>query len=136
MTVIENPQVTGRIEQGVIVLTVNYVAGLMFQDNAYSLLSQRLVQEYDTRLKDNPRTRSCVIVIRATTAGSPMVSALFELWEKVTNLGGQVICVGYPTAYIDSLTTVGLLDLHGFSQAGSEREAVSHLAPAGKSNQP
>jgi len=129
--------VDAEISRGVVVLKVGYGLEQMLKDGAAKELSKRLLEEYQRKMNeeaqktnDSARTGSCVVVITAETAGSPLVRALFELYKVVTAEGGQVICVGYPSDYIDSLTELGLPSLDGFSLATSQQAAIETLASA------
>ena len=126
----EDLKVTTALEQGVVVLTVSYGPELMLTNTASKKLSEELVGAYqkETGKNGSANTGSCVVIIEAQTAGSPLVRALFELYKTVSADGGQVICIGFPSDYIDSLTTLGLTALPGFTLAGKKEEALSKLA--------
>jgi len=131
----ERLTVKAEITQGIVVATVGYGLEQMLQEGAAKELSRRLLEEYQRQMDEakkagTARTGSCVVVIKAETAGSPLVRALFELYKAVTAEGGQVICVGYPSDYIDSLTELGLPSLHGFSLAASQEAAIKTLVSA------
>lgn len=125
----EQPTVTSAVDRGVVMLQVSYGPELLLSQGASTVLSDELVNTYKQAADSNAAlaTRSCVVVIKAETAGSPLVRALFELYRTVYAGGGQVICVDFPSDYIDSLTTLGLTTLPGFSLAGNKDEAISRL---------
>jgi hypothetical protein len=125
----DKPAVTATPDRGVVLLQVSYGPELMLAQGTSTVLSEELVKTYKQAADQNTAlvTTSCVVVIKAETAGSPLVRALFELYRTVYASGGQVICVDFPSDYIDSLTTLGLTALPGFSLAGSEDEAISRL---------
>lgn len=125
----DKPTVTATSDRGVVVLQVSYGPELMLAQSASTVLSEELVNTYKQEANQSTAlvTQSCVVVIEAETAGSPLVRALFELYRTVYAGGGQVICVHFPSDYIDSLTTLGLTTLPGFSLAGSKEEAISRL---------
>jgi hypothetical protein len=128
----KEPQVTGKVVKGVIVLTMRYGQELLFEKDVRERLSKELTGRYHEILekeRDKIKTTSCVVKIQAEVAGSPVVRALFELWKEVVEegVGGQVICVDYPPDYIDSLTSLGLPTLPGFSLAATEEEAIQRL---------
>ncbi len=125
----EDLTVISTIEDKVVILVVRYGPELMLSLTAHETLSAKLVKAYEEEsAKDaSVKTNSCIVMIEAETAGSPIVRALFELYKTVYAGSGQVICVGYPQDYIDSLTTLGLTGLAGFSLANTKQEALGRL---------
>ncbi len=123
-------QIKQEVQQGVPVITVGYGPEQMLKDGAAIELSTRMKEAFEKLAgQKQAQTGSCVVVITAETAGSPLVRALYELYKLVFAKGGQVICVGYPAEYIDSLITIGLPALDGFSLASEEDQAVVTLVP-------
>ena len=127
-------QVEAKIVKGIILLTVRYGEEFLFTADAHNQLSSELTQSYREILekeKGKTKTNSCIIKIQSANAGSFLVRAIFDLWKEVTTQkngqGGQVICVDYPSDYIDSLTSLGLPTLPGFSLAATEDEAIQKL---------
>lgn len=125
----EDLQVNGALELGVIVLTIRYGKDLLLQDKARTQLSEEIVAAY-RKSRDSAgneaKTSSCIVMIESEVAGSPLVRALYELWQEVTIKGaGQVVCVDYPDDYIDTLTSLGLPSLAGFTLAHSKEQAIS-----------
>ena len=123
-------EVTGNVKDGVVVLALDYGRELLLREDAPKRLSEELVGRYkELQEKDKPATSSAVVEIKAKDAGSPVVRALFELWKEVVgNRGGQVVCASYPQDYIDSLTTLGLPALPGFSLAATVSDALRRVA--------
>ncbi len=123
-------RVKGEVKKGVIVLIISFGKELLLKTGAREQLSKELTRHYRqirTEQKTGVNT-SCIVKIQAEVAGSPLVRALFELWEEVVSTkGGQVICVNYPPDYIDSLTSLGLTAMPGFSLAASEEDAFAML---------
>ena len=109
------------------VLTVDYSADQMFLPRSAQTLSERLVTVYRDHISGKSAPKSCIIVIAADTAGSPLVRALFELYKVVKADDGQLYCVSYPDAYIDSLTSLGLTVLPGFYLCTSMTEALAKV---------
>ena len=60
-------------------------------------------------------TPSCVIVLNAKAAGSPLLKALYNLYQHVFQQGGQVKVVGFPPDFIALLNSTGLTSFRGFS---------------------
>lgn len=124
----DKPSVRGVVERGIPVLTMNYDAERMFQEEASKELSSQLVDAYESLLEEKElQTKSCIVLVEAETAGSRLVRALFELFKRVVSEGRQLICVDYPADYIYSLTSLGLPALEGFSLASTKEEAISRL---------
>src|SRR6266850_2104118 len=127
----EELQVEGKVEEGVILLTIRYGEALLMRTEAPERLSAQTIRcyrEMRERDKEKVNPSSCVIDIQSETAGSPVVRMRFELWREVGRYkGGQVICVNYPQDYIDGLTSLGLPGLPGFSLAGTTAEAIQKL---------
>lgn len=136
----EELKVESKVRDRVIVLSIGYGAELIFAEKARERVRDALREHYRSKLGDEKQkqqgqedkviTSSCVVVITADTAGSPLVRALFDLWEEVTRGGrgpGQLICASYPDDYIVSLTALGLPTLPGFRLAKDEEEAIKIL---------
>ena len=123
-------EATGNVRDGVVVLSLDYGRELLLREDAPKRLSEELLRRYkELQENEKPATSSAVVEIKAKDAGSPVVRALFELWKEVVgNRGGQVVCVSYPQDYIDSLTTLGLPALPGFSLAATVSDALRRLA--------
>ena len=123
-------EVTGSVKDGVVVLALDYGRELLLREDAPKRLSEELMRRYkELQDKEKPATSSTVVEIKAKDAGSPVVRALFELWKEVVgNRGGQVVCASYPQDYIDSLTTLGLPALPGFSLAATVSDALRRVA--------
>jgi len=103
----------------------------MFAPNTAELLSKSVVTMYETLVNQegsSDQGRSCILIIVAKTAGSPIVRAVFELYKVVTDAGGELMVVDYPSAYSESLTGLGILALPGFSLAPNLEDAMSRLA--------
>ena len=87
----EELRVEGKVEKGVILLTVLFSEELLLQTGASNRLSKELTERYQ-EIRDKEKARveitSCVVEIRSETAGSPLVRALFELWALSRNLAG------------------------------------------------
>jgi hypothetical protein len=121
--------VTGTVEDGAVVLNVIYDHEHMFHPEASSKLSNMLIQEYLSKCDSRGViTNSCVVVIHADTAGSPLVRSLFELYKVVKQAGGEVICANYPPDYLAGIATLGLPDLPGFILVPDKRAALKKLA--------
>ena len=125
----EELRVEGKVEEGVILLSVRYGQELLLERGTSERLSKELTGRYrQIREKANVKTISCIVEIQSEVAGSPVVRALFDLWREVVGKeGGQVVCVNYPQEYIDSLTSLGLPSLAGFSLAETKGEAIQKL---------
>ena len=79
-------------------------------------------------LKKDRGDPGCVVVIKASTAGSPLIRALLELYKTVTANGGQLRLVDYPLEFRHSLSTLGFRTLPGFAHSATIDKAVEELA--------
>ncbi len=126
-------QIEYEFKRGVPVITVGYGPEQMLKIDVAKDLSTRMIETYDELTGQRGiETGSCVVVITAETAGSPLVRALFELYKLVFAKGGQVICVGFPADYIQALITIGMPALEGFSLGSDEEQAVAALVTTGR----
>jgi hypothetical protein len=116
--------VSSNVEDKVIVLTITYGPEQMLRPA--NLISAGLIASYESEKKGG-NGPNCIVVVGAKTAGSTLVKALFELWERVTQEGGQVACANYPDDYIESIMTLGLPALDGFKLAMDKSEAFRKL---------
>lgn len=108
------------------VVEVSFEPDLMFQKGARQTLAEELTGAYKA-LKEE-KGPECVVVIQASTAGSPLIRALLELYKTVTANGGQLRLVDYPLEFRDSLAALGFRSLPGFAHAATIDKAVEELA--------
>ena len=118
--------VTGTLEEGIPVLTVSYEPALMFQKGARQTLSEELAGVYNG-LREKCDKPACVVIIQASTAGSPSIRALLELYKTVSRSGGQILVVDYPQDFRDSLSTLGFRSLPGWSLSATKEEALREI---------
>jgi hypothetical protein len=117
-----------KSEDGVVVLTVCYGPGQILHSGPAGQVRDELIAGYKKVTAGLAEPRDCIVVMEAQVAGSSFVRGLFELWEHVTTVRhGRVVCANYPDDYIDSLLTLGLTELDGFSLASSKDEAFRKL---------
>ena len=109
------------------VVEVSFEPELIFQKGARRTLSEELTGVYNGLRKDKGDP-GCVVVIKASTAGSPVIRALLELYKTVTANGGQLRLVDYPWEFRDSLATLGFRSLPGFAHSATVNDAVRELA--------
>ena len=112
---------------GISVVELSFDPELMFQKGARLTLSEELTRAYND-LKEDKGNPGCVVVIKASTAGSPVIRALLELYKTVTANGGQLRLVDYPQDFRDSLSTLGFRSLPGFAHSATIEKAVKELA--------
>ena len=98
----------------------------MFQKGARKTLAEELTGAYRD-LKKAKGKPECVVVIKASTAGSPIIRALLELYKTVTANSGQLRLVDYPLEFRDSLSTLGFRSLPGFAHSATTKDAVKEL---------
>ena len=118
--------VSPREKFSIPVVELSFEPELMFQKGARQTLSEELTGVYNG-LKDK-RKPGCVVVIKATTAGSPVIRALLALYKTVTANGGQLRLVDYPREFRESLSTLGFRTLPGFDHSETIEKAVEELA--------
>lgn len=115
--------------QGVILLGVDYTPATLNRKNSSGLISSRLIEHYQAGC-DRSGYTSCIVEIQCKQGSSPLVRALYDLWQEVVEKrGGQVICVSLPSDSINALHTLGLLTLPGFSLEPTQAAALARLAP-------
>ena len=118
--------VSPKKEFSIPVVELSFDPELMFQKGARQTLSKELTGVYNG-LKEDKGNPGCVVVIKASTAGSPLIRALLELYKTVTANRGQLRRVDYPREFRDSLSTLGFRSLPGFAHSATTNEAVGDL---------
>ena len=108
------------------VVEVSFEPELMFLKGARQSLAEQLTDVYKAR-KEATGKPGCVVVIKASTAGSPLIRALLELYKTVTANDGQLRLVDYPREFRDSLSTLGFRSLPGFAHSATSNDAVRDL---------
>ena len=114
----------------VICLIIKYNEDFLLTKESRHKIKDEFVDSYQKMLNDNPNlnTKSCIVEIKSKTAGSRLVRALFELWKKVNiHPNSQIICVGYPEDYIDSLISLGLTSIENFDLAPNKDIAFAKI---------
>src|SRR5258708_31829446 len=122
------------VEEGVVVLTVSFAPEYLLPKDASQRLSEEMIQKYEAAAKplveqgakETPTKKewpSCIVDIEAKKAGSSLVKALFELYKSVEPRGAKLVCVNYPKAYFNTLTSTGLPRLKNFELAYDKEEA-------------
>lgn len=124
--------VTSKKKEGTIYLELDYDAPSLLDTQSRQNLRKELIEAYNEETKKYEQTEEpkyhCIVEIKARIVSSRVVRALFELWKTVTQHNdAQLICVGYPEDYIDSLTSLGFHTLKKFSLEANEEEALHHL---------
>ena len=109
------------------VVEVSFEPELMFQRGAQQTLTQELTGAYKELKKDTGKP-GCVVVIKASTAGSPVIRALLELYKTVTANGGQLRLVDYPREFREGLSTLGFRSLPGVAHSATVNDAVREVA--------
>lgn len=126
-------QVEADLYENVIRMTVKYDEKYDEKAEIYStkILIDKLINRYQKMLKDHPNidTKSCIVKIESPTGGSRLVRALYQLFKEIikTNSNRQLICVGYPKNYIESLNSLGIANLPNFKLAKNEKEAIRKI---------
>ena len=112
---------------------VDYTASQMFLPKTGELLAEKLVEKYRTLVEQRDGApHACVLRVKARTAGSPLVRAIFELYKVLHADAATLYCAEYPENYMESLTSLGLPALPGFTLTETVERALA-LSKAGKS---
>lgn len=121
--------VDGRLDdEGRVRLSVSYGPNEMLRPGSGERFGQEMIAKY-INASAGRTGRDCIVLVKVQIAGSLFVRGLFDLWEHVTAGEGRLVCANYPEDYIDTILTLGLSELPGFSLATSEEDAVSQLPP-------
>jgi hypothetical protein len=118
------PLITGESTQGVGVITLQYGPEQMMTPGAE--IGSKLVAKY-AELRETTHNPSVVVDIKADTAGSPVIRALYDLYRNVRSNRGQLLCVGYPHDYLPSLYSLGLPDRPGFTMEIGLEDAIKRI---------
>ena len=127
-------QIIGKWRNDIPLLEIDYLPAQMFQPGTSETLSERLISEYRMLLKKSrPESppRACVLFVKATTAGSPLVRAIFEVYKVIHADSGTLFCANYPINYMESLTSLGLTALPGFKLTTTVDEALEMAQTGG-----
>ena len=79
-------KVEGRVEDGIVILTIHYKSDVFIMEATREKLRKELITEYreiEEREVENIKNDACIVDIQADTAGSALVRALFEIWKEV-----------------------------------------------------
>jgi hypothetical protein len=104
----------------------------MFLPKTGELLAEKLVDRYKTLTEQREGApHACILWIKARTAGSPLVRAIFELYKVLHADQATLYCAAYPVNYMESLTALGLPTLPGCTLTETVEKALG-LSQAGK----
>ena len=123
----QTEHVTPKDQHRVPVMEVSFEAELMFLKGARQTLAEELTGVYNDLKKEKGKA-GCVVKINASTAGSPVIRALLELYKTVTANDGELRLVDYPRDFRDSLSALGFRSLPGFAHSATIDKAVEELA--------
>jgi hypothetical protein len=119
-------QIQGRWHDSVPLIEVDYAASQMFLPKTSELLAEKLVEKYKALTAEREQTpRACILWIKAKTAGSPLVRAIFELYKVLHADAATLYCAEYPENYMESLTALGLPALPGFKLTETVQKALA-----------
>ena len=119
---------SASIEYGAVVISVTYEA-VNHRESGW-VLKRALTDLYVETVSNSAeaeRPSSCVILLDANIADSHLVRALFELYRLVVRADGRLACVGYPIEFLESLTSLGMLELPDFDLHDSSEAAKKWL---------
>ena len=119
-------EIQGAWRDGVPLIEVDYAASQMFLPKTSELLAEKLVARYkELTEQQEAAPRACILWIRAKTAGSPLVRAIFELYKVLHADAATLFCAAYPENYMESLTSLGLPALPGFKLTETVEKALA-----------
>ena len=118
--------VSPKNEFDIPVVEFSFEPELMFQKGARQTLSEELTGAYND-LKEDKGNPGCVVVFKASTAGSPVIRALLELYKTVSANHGELRLVDYPREFRDSVSMLGFRSLPGFAHSVNIDEAVREI---------
>lgn len=123
---VEKMKISGNWKEQVPVIVVEYEAGQMFLPKTSELLAEKLIAAYKDLRTERPSfvPRACVLWIKASTAGSSLVRAIFEFYKVLNADEAVLFCAEYPANYLESLTSLGLPALPGFKLTMTGDEAI------------
>lgn len=120
---------SATVDANTIVITAKYEAGHHLESGWQ--LKKALTDLYvDTVAMANgpERPSSCLLELDASIADSHLVRAIFELYRLVVRADGKLACVGYPNEFIESLTSLQMMELPNFDVFDESQEARTWLA--------
>lgn len=118
-------KIESEMRESIPLLTVDYQEKELFVQNFSQVLADELKASFRKLVGSTlPDRAPCIVHIKASTAGSPLVRALFDLYKVVNASSGLLVCAEYPVEYMSSLTSLGLPILPGFRLANSLPEAL------------
>lgn len=122
------PEVKALEATDLVWLELSYETQFLLQPNAGNEIGDLLRAQYIRTLEEKkPQRTDCVLQLKAKTAGSSMVRALFVLYTEVQAKSGRLVVLGYPKNNMLSLTTLGLDRLPGFLLAPTVDSARTKL---------
>jgi hypothetical protein len=137
--------VSGDDKWRVAILEIGYGREFSAGPDESSELSQELIAEYEYRRsgkraqepapelspplagKEKATSTSCVVVLDANTAGSPLLKALRNLHSRVSSEKGNLAVVGFPPRFIALLNSLGLPSYKDFLLSRDKDSAVAEV---------
>jgi len=111
--------------EGPVVIQVNYGVRFTWDVDAARKLREDLITAFAENSSSD--RKSCVVELTAQTVSSSIVRALWDLYLAVNDKAGRLAVVGYPYQYVDSLLSLGFLELDGFSLEVGLEEAIARV---------
>ena len=112
-------------------LTLSYDELALVRDVKGQQVAAALVGKYKELSRESDCDPHCILLIKATGAGSAVVLGLYQLYKECAKHKGQLLIVGYPKGNILSLLTLGLTGLKGFILSESVESAARRIAEDG-----
>ena len=140
-----NSSVAGDDKWRVTVIEIGYGREFSAGPDESDELSRELIADYEYRrsghwphepasesnppLTENEKATSpsCVVVLNASTAGSPLLKALRNIHSRVSADKGLLSVVGFPTRFIALLNSLGLPSFEDFKLNRDKESAVAEI---------
>jgi hypothetical protein len=112
-----------QIDDGVLILSIKLSEEGEFFDNPDQIVAE-VLSAYGaaTASVENP---SCVVVIEAEIATSPLLRLLYLLYRECQKKRGGLYVCNFPQEDMISLNTLGLTEYPGFHLKPSRQDAVA-----------
>ncbi len=128
---LNEPTVEGKMNGSVVVLTLKYDEGALNNQAERENLPSKVRKKYLEMVGTRTTPASCVLVIDASEAGTPLNRAIFDLRQEVQKHKGKLFCAQYPKAYWQGLIASQLLRLPDLSFEADEQAALSKARAGG-----
>lgn len=123
-----NDRVNEYVDNGVLVFEVHDVESAEFFDDP-AAITDEVVKSYEAHVDSGAVSPSCVVVIKARSAPSPLIRLIYRLFKACRKRRASLFVCDFPDEYIVSLRTLALMDQEGFEIARTREDAVRRIGP-------